>query len=406
MRRSRTDCEDSAVLRGVSLKGIINKMTQVSKNSEKPIVHFLLMGGLADISFNPALPEGLRFVDEGSGVEIRITPAKPESDPFRPLICRAYVSLPTSRSAHKFIASLIARNFEKYDGMLITLPYSRRDQMLIDANGAISEGFGVPFELYPPEVQALCDTAKGLLSGVAERFARLLRWQQNLDGPHWVFASEPPLYWKTEGESYYIVGLRAQGGISNSPAGIEWKDEDRADLEGVWGDASAEEGIAHELLREAKVLQENSPRSAFLIAAAALEIGVKTYVGHVSPDTRWLMSELPSPPIHKILRSYIPELQKSHGRPLDYWDKLKPVFRRVEGYATTRNKLVHTGTIKITPEDLNSCLQDVSDLLYLFDVMRGYEWAKHNLSHTMLSTLGWPSSRRTRFIVQMLVNRL
>lgn len=378
-------------------------MTNVSKNSEEPIVHFLLMGRLADMSFNPALSEGLRFVDQASGVEIRITPAKPESDPFKPLICRACLSLPSSAHAHKFVASLIGRNFEKYDGMPITLPYSRRDQMLIDANGAISEGFAVPFELYPPEVQALCDTAKGLLSSVAERFARLLRWQQNLDGPHWVFASEPSLYWKTKEESYHIVGFRAQGGISNSPAGIEWKDGDRADLAGVWGDASADEGIAHELLREAKVLQENSPRSAFLIAAAALEIGVKTYAGHVSPDTLWLLSELPSPPIHKILRSYIPELRKSHGGPLEYWDKLKPVFKRVEGYATTRNKLVHTGMIKINPEDLSSCLQDVSDLLYLFDVLRGYEWAKHNLSHEMLTTLGWPSSRRTRITVKMLV---
>lgn len=154
-------------------------------------------------------------------------------------------------------------------------------------------------------------------------------------------------------------------------------------------------------MREAKALECNSPRSSFLIATAALEVGVKAYVSHVSPDTSWLLSELPSPPISKILRAYVPELQKNHGRPLEYRNKLRPWFNRVEGHATTRNRLIHTGKIKITSGELNSYLQDVSDLLYLFDVLRGHEWAKQNLSYTLRNVLGWPPSRRTRFKVTM-----
>jgi hypothetical protein len=238
-----------------------------------------------------------------------------------------------------------------------------------------------------------------MLTKSAERFIRLLRWQQNLDGPHWVFDGNPALYWNLEGGSYRIVGFRVQEGVVNGPAGIEWKDEDRADLESVWQDVAAEESIAHELLREARALQHNSPRSAFLIATAAMEVGVKAYIAYVSPDTSWLLSELPSPPIPKILRSYIPEIERKRGNALEFWDKLRPLFRRVEGHATTRNKLVHTGAIAIDPKDLTSYLQDVSDLLYLFDVMRGYEWGKHNLSSTMRVALGWPPSRRKRFIV-------
>ena len=373
----------------------------MSKDSSELAVQFLLMSGLAEISFNPALPDGLTFLDKASQVEIKITPAKAEIDAFRPLVCRAYVSLPSSAAAHKFIASLLQKKFEVYDGMPITLPYSRYDHTVINENGTIAEGFGVPFELYPPEVQVLCDTARDLLTKAAERFVRLLRWQQDLDGPHWVFNGDPALYWKVDGENYWIVGFRVQEGTGNSPAGIEWKDEDRADLERIWNDASAEESVAHELLREAKVLQHNSPRSSFLIATAALEVGVKAYVAHVSPDTGWLLSELPSPPISKILRAYIPELQKSHGQTLDYWDKLKPLFKRVEGHATTRNKLIHTGKIKIKSDELNSYIQDVSDLLYLFDVLRGHEWAKQNLTYTLRSLLGWSASRRTRFKVIM-----
>jgi hypothetical protein len=240
------------------------------------------MGGLADISFNPALPEGLQFTDTSSGVKILITA---DSDGFKPLTCRAYFSLPTSASAQKFIASILERKFEAYAGMPIKLPHLRGEQTVIEANGNIADGFGVPFEFYPPEVQSLCDAAREQLLKTSERLVRLIRWQQNLDGPHWLFAHNPPLYWKIGGDNYWAVGLRRQEITANSPAGIEWKEADRGDLAIVWNDASAEEGLAHELLREAKVLQENSPRSSFLIATTALEVGVKAYVAHVSPDT-------------------------------------------------------------------------------------------------------------------------
>jgi hypothetical protein len=359
------------------------------------------MGGLAGISFNPALPDGLTFPDSPSGIEISIKPGRPDSSAFGPLVCRAYANLPVSTAAHKFISSLLTGKFEAYDEMPVELPYEQNGRVVIAADGSISEGFGVPFELYPSDVQALCDTASEILLQKASRLIRLLRWQQNLDGPHWVFDGDPALYWNVGGGSYQTVGFRTEERIGASPAGIEWNAADRADLESVWDEPSSEESVAHELLREAKVLQEHSPRSAFLVATSALEVGVKAYVAYLSPDTSWLLSELPSPPIHKILKSYVPELHQQRGMPIGYWDKLKPWFKRVESGATTRNRLVHTGAVQIGPKDIASYVQDVSDLLYLFDILRGREWAKHNVSSAMRIALGWPSSRRTRYIVLM-----
>jgi hypothetical protein len=54
----------------------------MSKDSSELAVQFLLMSGLAEISFNPALPDGLTFLDKASQVEIKITPAKAEIDAF------------------------------------------------------------------------------------------------------------------------------------------------------------------------------------------------------------------------------------------------------------------------------------------------------------------------------------
>lgn len=373
----------------------------MSENSSDGLVRFLLTDTLAEISFNPARPEGLTFTDRSSGVEISIKPEKPDSSGFGPLVCTAFVNLPAPAGAHKFISSLLAAKFEAYETMPIELPYKQDDRILIAADGSISEGFGVPFELYPPDVQALCDSARATLLQRANRLIRLLRWQQNLDGPHWVFGGEPALYWNAGDGPYRIVGRRVQERVGASPAGIEWNEQDRADLDNVWNETSSEESVAHELLREAKVLQAHSPRSAFLIATSALEVGVKAYVAYLSPDTSWLLSELPSPPIHKILRQYVPELHQQRGMQVGYWDKLKPWFKRVESGATTRNKLVHTGAIQINPKDVAAHLQDVSDLLYLFDVLRGHEWAKHNVGSAMRIAIGWPSSRRKRYIVLM-----
>jgi hypothetical protein len=118
----------------------------VSETTVDHPVHFLLMGSLADISFNPALPNGLNFED--SGIEIRLK----AEDGFKPIVCRAYVTLSSSPEAHRFIAMQLERKFEPYAKMPISLPYVRNGRTEIEADGSMAEGFAIPFELYPPPV--------------------------------------------------------------------------------------------------------------------------------------------------------------------------------------------------------------------------------------------------------------
>jgi hypothetical protein len=115
-------------------------------------VDFLLMGAAAGLSFNPALPDGVRFRDAASGVEIRLDVERPEHNPFQSVVSRAYVSADTSPNVHAFVSSLILGRFEPYSKMPITLPYLKQGKTLIDENGIIAKGFGVPFAMYPPEV--------------------------------------------------------------------------------------------------------------------------------------------------------------------------------------------------------------------------------------------------------------
>ncbi len=66
--------------------------------------------------------------------------------------------------------------------------------------------------------------------------------------------------------------------------------------------------VGHELIREAWDLRVRSARGALVLGVAALEAGVKQFVQELVPDTSWLLENLPSPPMEKILKTYLPSI--------------------------------------------------------------------------------------------------
>src|SRR6201982_1954514 len=71
----------------------------------------------------------------------------------------------------------------------------------------------------------------GELHSTMERFFKLIRWQQEIDGPHDVFERQPVLYWRVSPKTgYHIVGTRQREWIGRSPAGIEWEEGDQRDF--------------------------------------------------------------------------------------------------------------------------------------------------------------------------------
>jgi hypothetical protein len=284
------------------------------------------------------------------------------------------------------------------------LPLVQRGEIKIDETGHIADGFSVPFELYPPALQTVCDEVFRELRTGLERFLKLLRWQQEIDAPHRVFDFEPALYWRIADGPYRIVGQkRGEGFTARSPAGIQWSDADQREFAELWAQRAAEEPLAHELLREARVALDGSPRSALLLAATALETGVKMHAAKLVPDAGWLLSEMPSPPIHKMLRAYLPNLHAARGVGLADWARLRPLFNHAQKLAEYRNDLTHAGQM---PSDVLAALPElintVSDLLYVLDVLEGHDWAKGCVGHMTRTLLGWPSPRRARYFVEML----
>ncbi len=364
---------------------------------------FLLMTNLRGFFFNPHRPDGLTFQAEVPPAHIAIKPAFPDQDGgglHRGLECRAYSSRNVDPELRAFASELIDHRFRMYPEATIRLPLIRDKKELIDETGNLTKGFELPLEHYPLALQNICDEVARELHSALERFFKLIRWQQEVDGPHHVFEHEPALYWRVLPEAdYHAVGRRQQQWVGRAPAGIEWGEIDEREFNELWAKAGAVEPLGHELLREAQGSARSDPRSALLLAASALEAGVKTHIARLVPEVEWLMMEAPAPPVNKMLRHYLPKLHASKGIGLTEWTNLHPLFKEAEELAKLRNKLTHSGEMpeQVIP-NMRSFLTTVSDLLYILDLVEGNEWARENIQSSTRVMLGWPTTRRKRSI--------
>jgi hypothetical protein len=163
-------------------------------------IDFLLEGTLRGFFFNPHRPEGLKFTaGPPRPLNVSVTPKKPDTDGggfHYGLKCRVLTSRSVASGLCTFIAHLIDRKFEPSADNPVELPLVQRGEIKIDETGHIADGFSVPFELYPPALQTVCDEVFRELRTGLERFLKLLRWQQEIDAPHRVFDFEPALYWR------------------------------------------------------------------------------------------------------------------------------------------------------------------------------------------------------------------
>ncbi|WP_435011206.1 hypothetical protein P12x_002507 [Tundrisphaera lichenicola] len=143
------------------------------------------------------------------------------------------------------------------------------------------------------------------------------------------------------------------------------------------------EPLSHSLFHEAWSIQSMNPRSSLLIGVAAAEISIKYYVVHAAPETKWLIENLPSPPIEKILGSYIGILIKD-GKASRVKSIPKPIVEELRTAVQLRNEVAHVGTFTLTPESLERKLLAIKDILWLLDSLAGHEWA---LDHVRPETL-------------------
>jgi hypothetical protein len=225
--------------------------------------------------------------------------------------------------------------------------------------------------------EVLPRAARDALSGLeaelltfGTRISKLLRWRLGLRGSPGLISRRQHLdAWSIDGAVSWLplpftLGVRLEvlhPQVLNS-------DEKRFVDDAIVERISLEEPVAHELLHEAWINSASLPRSSFIMAIAAAEIGLKSFIASRIPNAAWLMENLPSPPIVKILDEFVPEIV-TESIPKDILEILKVGV-------TLRNDLVHKGRANLSAERLTRTLQAVRRLLYLLDTFSGHEWAR------------------------------
>jgi hypothetical protein len=248
----------------------------------------------------------------------------------------------------------------------------------IDEEGNVSEKYAIPFELLPETFQSFSRQVQKELSDFMRKSIRVLRWRYALSGHHNPVQSVMlPHKWSLDGENW--ESLPSETFVEVGHIGrLRVTDEVHREVV-TYVEGNITEPLAHELYREAWQQRSDNPRSALILAIVAAEVGFKQCVSTLVPDARWLVENVPSPPIFTMVKNYLPLLPTK----LKINDAVKPppkeIIRILQQGVEKRNKTIHVGAIPPTGEELKELLLAVRDLLYILDYYCGFDWALNNI---------------------------
>ncbi|WP_336922129.1 hypothetical protein [Aquipuribacter sp. SD81] len=209
-----------------------------------------------------------------------------------------------------------------------------------------------------------------------------LRWRFGYDSPHSPYAFIDS-HWSLDRGRWQEVPLQASATVRQARS-FRLIDSTRQAAQQIL-DTGTGEPLAHQLLREAQDVALQNPRSALVIGLAAVEAGFKALVGDLIPDASWMVENVPSPPLVRMLKDYLPTLPARND--LDGRRVAAPKYVRtlMTNAVEERNRVVHVGRSTFTSENLRETLDAARDLLYLFDLYAGNGWARDQLSAHFLA---------------------
>lgn len=139
--------------------------------------------------------------------------------------------------------------------------------------------------------------------------------------------------------------------------------------------------IHFETFAEAQSLIDSNPRLALVGLVTSIETATKDCIRRLAPETDWIISELQSPPLKRLVHEYIPQLVDSQlDRPmstmllsvvnnnLDLRDRLSSMVEK-------RNALVHGRSVTIRKNSLEGYFEYCHKLLWAFEEIKGNEYA-------------------------------
>jgi len=320
-----------------------------------------------------------------SNITVTLTPARPHEikGTVDGLFCEALAMREVKKDVAEMLQS-IEHGLLPLDGTnQAKLPYTSlfEPHTIIDIEGHIAPKHAVPLEYLPQRLHDFVRATSRDLAETARRFITTLRWRQRASTAIRPFASLGS-FWSSDGNHWNSMpgGYYA---VVETPTGIAAGPEMDEAINTLFQNDEYEP-LAHELAREALALCATSPRSALITAVVALETGVKHYIKDAAPNTSWLIENLPSPPVERLVTEYIPEINAAAGRPeLPLTSKELDLLKK---RISQRNYVAHGATSSVDARNLKEFIKFVINVLYRLDFCRGLTWAQELADQDIAST--------------------
>ncbi len=237
----------------------------------------------------------------------------------------------------------------------------------------------------PGSLQEFSRTVYSMLSSAAVRAYEVVRWRFDIAGAPRPYGSRG-IEWSDDGAEWYEfptdVHIRVGSARVGTPLGQERVDEVNHLLE-----RNAEEPLGHYILREARASLGRHNASALVMAMSAAEIGLKQLVSRLVPDAGWLVENVPSPPLVRMLIEYLPHLPLVNAG-AGLVPPPRAILEALRKGVPMRNSAAHIGTRHVDADDVERVVDAVNDLLWLFDYYAGEDWAVQYLSDSVQIGLG------------------
>lgn len=255
----------------------------------------------------------------------------------------------------------------------------------IDSEGNIKEKYIVGLELFPKYFQLFENKINKKLRDYIDRTIRILRWRNMLEGAHNAVSAWRGFFWAFDNTSWEHMPDSGIVSIHEDMSSPITSDTLIQIQEMVTN--GLDEPLGHLLWREAWTQKERTPRSALVLGMVAIEVGFKQFVSVLLPQAQWLVENLPSPPIAKMLSDYLPLITTKQHFDGKVLPPPKAIRRLIHSGMEQRNKAVHAGMPPPSQDELEQLLLAIRDCLYLLDYYCGIEWALENIQDSTLKEL-------------------
>lgn len=324
------------------------------------------------VSRETDLPAHFNGVD-GAKFLLWMREVEHQGQPVRLLCCDIVCDVEPPARARDTLLALKENRLLLDDPIQEGLPQTSLSKgTIVDLQGNIKPRWIVDFDLLPKGAKPWFRQIKDELSDQLFNFVKQLRWVQNTAGGHWPFASVGA-FWSLDGEEWNRFPSKSSLRIHQHRP-IEASDAARVRMAAIVTNR-AHEPISHDLIREAGELVHRAPRSALLVAFAALETGTKLQLTRMIPDASALIDRLPSPPLITILQEVLPKTIEAKGLSSGHFPLKKDANDYLRKWVTQRNQVTHGLKHSVNADSVDEFIRFAKDILYLLDYLDGQDWA-------------------------------